>query len=109
MLEHMIHFGGKNYSPGAENTVVDITPPPCLWIPEGDGHAGSQYVIDFYNGTDPGPGALFDGGARLPGGQAAGQPEPDPARDVVRAAGRSAAGRLQPRPRRRPQRGQLGP
>ena len=28
MLEHMIHFGGKNYSPGAENMVVDITPPP---------------------------------------------------------------------------------
>jgi hypothetical protein len=61
MLEHMIHFGGKNYSPGAENTVVDITPPPCLWIPQGDAHAGSQTVIDFYNNTDPGPGALFDG------------------------------------------------
>ncbi len=61
MLEHMIHFGGKNYSPGAENTVVDITPPPCLWIPQGDAHAGSQVVIDFYNNTDPGPGALFDG------------------------------------------------
>ena len=34
----MIHFGGKDYSPGAENMVVDITPPPCLWIPEGDAH-----------------------------------------------------------------------
>ena len=61
MLEHMINFGGKNYSPGAENTVVDITPPPCLWIPEGDAHTGSQYVIDFYDNTDPGPSALFDG------------------------------------------------
>ena len=60
-LEHMIHFGGKNYSPGAENTVVDITPPPCLWIPQGDAHTGSQVVIDFYNNTDPGAGALFDG------------------------------------------------
>src|SRR6185437_13474763 len=39
----------------------DITPPPCLWIPQGDAHAGSQVVIDFYNNTDPGPGALFDG------------------------------------------------
>ena len=29
--------------------------------PSGDAHTGSQYVIDFYNGTDPGPGALFDG------------------------------------------------
>lgn len=61
MLEHMIHFGGRNYSPGAENMVVDITPPPCLWIPQGDAHAGSQVVIDFYNNTDPGAGALFDG------------------------------------------------
>jgi hypothetical protein len=61
MLEHMIHFGGRNYSPGAENMVVDITPPPCLWIPQGDAHTGSQVVIDFYNNTDPGAGALFDG------------------------------------------------
>jgi hypothetical protein len=60
-LEHMIHFGGKNYSPGAENMVVDIVPPPCLWIPQGDAHTGSQVVIDFYGNTDPGPGALFDG------------------------------------------------
>ena len=60
-LEHMIHFGGKNYSPGAHNMVVDITPPPCLWIPIGDARTGSQYVLDFYNNTDPGPGALFDG------------------------------------------------
>jgi hypothetical protein len=60
-LEHMIHFGGKNYSPGANNMVVDITPPPCLWIPIGDAHTGSQYVLNFYGNTDPGPGALFDG------------------------------------------------
>jgi hypothetical protein len=61
MLAQMVHFGGRNYSPGAQNTVVDITPPPCLWIPQGDAHAGSQVVIDFYNNTDPGPGAPFDG------------------------------------------------
>ena len=60
ILEHMIHFGGHDYSPGAENTVVDITPPPCLWIPQGDAHTGSQVVINFY-GTDPGPGAPYDG------------------------------------------------
>ena len=60
-LEHMVHFGGRNYSPGANNMVVDITPPPCLWIPIGDAHTGSQYVLNFYNNTDPGPGALFDG------------------------------------------------
>ena len=28
-LEQMIHFGG-DYSPGADNMVVDIQPPPCL-------------------------------------------------------------------------------
>ena len=60
-LEHMIKFGGANYSPGAENMVVDITPPPCQWIPIGDAHTGSQYVLNFYDNTDPGPGALFDG------------------------------------------------
>jgi hypothetical protein len=60
-LEHMVHFGGKNYSPGANNMVVDITPPPCLWIPIGDAHTGSQYVLNFYGNTDPGAGALFDG------------------------------------------------
>jgi len=60
-LENMVQFGGKNYSPGAHNMVVNITPPPCLWIPQGDAHTGSQVVIDFYGNTDPGPGALFDG------------------------------------------------
>jgi len=58
-LQKMIHFGG-NYSPGANNVVVNITPPACLWIPIGDAHSGSQYVLTFY-GTDPGPGAPFDG------------------------------------------------
>jgi len=52
-LQKMIHFGG-NYSPGANNVFVNITPPACLWIPIGDAHSGSQYVLTFY-GTDPGP------------------------------------------------------
>ena len=60
-LEHMIHFGGRNYSPGASNMVIDITPPPCLWIPEGDAHAGSQYVLNFYNNTTPPVDSPFDG------------------------------------------------
>jgi len=59
-LEQMIHFGG-DYSPGANNVVVNITPPTCLWIPIGNAHTGSQYVLGFYNNTDPGPGAPFDG------------------------------------------------
>jgi len=59
-LQRMIHFGG-DYSPGANNVVVNITPPTCLWIPIGDAHTGSQYVLNSYGNTDPGPGALFDG------------------------------------------------
>ena len=60
-LENMVQFGGRNYSPSANNTVIDIQPPPCLWVPEGDAHAGSQYVLNFYNNTDPGPAAPYDG------------------------------------------------
>src|SRR5260370_40647230 len=56
----MIRSGG-DYSPGANTVVVTITPPPCLWIPIGDAHTGSQYVLNSYGNTDPGPGALFDG------------------------------------------------
>jgi hypothetical protein len=59
-LQKMVTYGG-DYSPGANNMVVDIAPPPCLWIPEGDAHAGSQYVLNFYNNTDPGPAAPYDG------------------------------------------------
>jgi hypothetical protein len=60
-LEHMIHFGGRNYSPGANNMVIDITPPPCLWIPEGNAQTGSQYVLNFYNNTTPPVDSPFDG------------------------------------------------
>jgi hypothetical protein len=59
-LENMITWGGDNYSPGANNTVVDITPPPCLWEPEGNAYTGSQWVIDQWP-TPPTPSdTLFD-------------------------------------------------
>jgi hypothetical protein len=57
-LSKMVSFSG-NDSGHAGNVVVDIAPPPCLWIPEGDAHTGSQYVIDYENGVDPGPGAAY--------------------------------------------------
>jgi hypothetical protein len=45
MLERMVHYGGENYSPSANNTVVDIQPPPCLWEPYGNTVSGSQQLI----------------------------------------------------------------
>ena len=52
MLEKMVNFSGANYSPGANNLVVDITPPPCLWVPIGDANTGSQAILSA-EGTDP--------------------------------------------------------
>jgi hypothetical protein len=52
MLEKMVQFSGANYSPGANNLVVDITPPACLWEPIGDAHTGSQAILSIY-GTNP--------------------------------------------------------
>jgi hypothetical protein len=52
MLEKMVQFSGANYSPGADNLVVDITPPPCLWEPIGDANTGSQAILTA-EGTDP--------------------------------------------------------
>jgi hypothetical protein len=49
MLEKMVTF---NYSPGASNLVVNITPPPCLWEPIGDGTTGSQAIVSDW-GKDP--------------------------------------------------------
>jgi hypothetical protein len=57
-LSKMVTYSG-NDSGHATNTVVDIAQPPCLWIPEGDAHTGSQYIIDYERGVDPGAGALF--------------------------------------------------
>lgn len=53
MLQKMVTFGGRNYVPGGGgNTVVDITPPPCLWVPLGGAHQGSQAILTA-EGTDP--------------------------------------------------------
>jgi hypothetical protein len=52
MLQNMIKWGGPNYSAGANNMVVDIQPPPCLWEPIGDGTTGSQAITNQW-GTDP--------------------------------------------------------
>ena len=52
MLEKMVEFGGDSYDPGAENMVIDITPPPCLWNPVGDSITGSQYITGMF-GNDP--------------------------------------------------------
>jgi hypothetical protein len=52
MLENMVHFGGRNYSPGANNMVVNIQPPPCLWEPIGNAVTGSQSITSQY-GTNP--------------------------------------------------------
>jgi hypothetical protein len=52
MLEKMVTFGGANYDPNTENMVVDITPPPCLWEPIGDGTTGSQAIVTEW-GKDP--------------------------------------------------------
>jgi hypothetical protein len=59
-LEKMVQFGGANYSPGANNMVIDIAPPPCSWNPIGDAYTGSQNVISSSGGTAPPPGSLFD-------------------------------------------------
>lgn len=52
MLERMIHYSGANYSPGANNMVVDIPPPPCLWEPIGNATTGSKAIIKEF-GTNP--------------------------------------------------------
>jgi hypothetical protein len=53
MLEKMVQFSGANYSPGASNIVVDITPPACLWEPIGDAHTGSQAILSIYGTSAP--------------------------------------------------------
>jgi hypothetical protein len=62
MLRQLVKFSG-DYSPGTNNTVVDITPPPCLWKPIGDATTGSQYIINFFSGVNPGPAGPYQTGA----------------------------------------------
>jgi hypothetical protein len=52
LLKSMVTVAGANYDEGANNTVVDITPPPCLWEPLGDTIKGSQYIVGL-EGDDP--------------------------------------------------------
>lgn len=60
-IDNMITWGGSE-SPGTNNVVVDIAPPPCLWEPIGDAHSGSLSIIQTYGGKNPGPGP-YDVGA----------------------------------------------
>jgi hypothetical protein len=59
-LDRMVQFGGADYSPGADNMVIDIAPPPCSWNPIGNAYTGSQAVISGSGGTAPPPGSAFD-------------------------------------------------
>jgi hypothetical protein len=52
-LDHMVQFGGWGYSGSADNMVIDITPPACAWDPEGGAQAGSQYIVNYYDGQAP--------------------------------------------------------
>jgi hypothetical protein len=57
-----ITYGGTAYFKGnpTGHAPVEETEPPCLWEPIGDQITGSQYVINFFDGTSPDPGSLFD-------------------------------------------------
>lgn len=56
-----IKYSGSAASatPSGQHTLVEETEPPCLWEPIGDQITGSQYVINFFDGTSPAPGAEF--------------------------------------------------
>lgn len=78
MLRQLVQFSG-DYAAGTNNTVVDITPPPCLWKPIGDATTGSQYIINFSNGIDPGPTGAFQTGATFKQAQTLVKQTPKPA------------------------------
>lgn len=48
---------------GAGYVPVNVEPPPCLWNPIGDATTGSQYIINFFNGVNPGPSGAYQTGA----------------------------------------------
>ena len=48
---------------GAGYVPVNVEPPPCLWNPIGDATTGSQYIVNFFNGVNPGPSGPYDTGA----------------------------------------------
>jgi hypothetical protein len=53
--------GGSQTPTGYSN--IPVEPPPCLWTPIGDQTTGSQYIVNFSGGQDPGPGGLYGTGA----------------------------------------------
>jgi hypothetical protein len=59
-LDHMVQFGGADYSPGADNMVIDITPPACAWDPVGGAQTGSQHIVSYYDGQAPAQSAPYD-------------------------------------------------
>lgn len=55
-----IKYTGSGASPsgGTGHVIVNVPPPPCLWVPEGDQITGSQFVVNWSAGVTPG--APFD-------------------------------------------------
>jgi hypothetical protein len=50
-LQSYVTYSGSN---GGGNGVV-VTPPPCIAVPVGDAHTGSQIIISLYGTTAPAP------------------------------------------------------
>jgi hypothetical protein len=50
-LNYYVTYSGNS---GGGNGVV-VTPPPCLAVPVGDAHTGSQIIISLYGTTAPAP------------------------------------------------------
>jgi hypothetical protein len=59
-LQSWIHFKGSYSTTGTPNTVVDIAPPPCLWIPIGDATTGSQAIIAEWGNNPAKAPTIFD-------------------------------------------------
>lgn len=58
LLSQLITLNGDQGS-GSGYTPVNVTPPPCLWEPIGDATSGSNYIVDFFGGSDPGKDSPF--------------------------------------------------
>lgn len=50
-LNYYVTYSGSS---GGSNGVV-VTPPPCIAVPVGDAHTGSQIIISLYGTTAPAP------------------------------------------------------
>jgi hypothetical protein len=62
-LSQFVKLTGTGVGSGSNYTPINVDPPPCLWNPIGDAISGSQYIINFSNGVNPGPGGLYQTGA----------------------------------------------